>query len=137
MSTCSDRRGQRGDVMLEALFGVLITSLIGAGLAHVAASAMNSQRDAKVENLVVEHLRGQLQRRGVGLCDGGNIDLPLPGNDKQARVSCEAASANVTVAGVTHAIDAPMRVDLTVAATDLGSKDAAGDDPDLLISTRQ
>lgn len=137
MSTCSDRRGQRGDVMLEALFGVLITSLIGAGLAHVAASAMNSQRDAKVENLVVEHLRGQLQRRGIGLCDGGNIDLPLPGNDKQARVSCEAASANVTVAGVTHAIDAPARVDLTVTATDLGSKDAAGDDPDLLISTRQ
>lgn len=44
MSTCSNcTRHQRGDVLLEALVGVLITCLIGAGLAGVTARVLNSQ----------------------------------------------------------------------------------------------
>jgi len=139
MSTCFDRPGQqRGDVLLEALFAVLITSLIGGGLAHVAARVMNSQRDAKVENLVVENLRGALQREGVGLCSRSAVQIALPGGgNAEAAIACEAASATVAMAGVSRAVDVPQRVDLTVVASALGSKGAAEGDPDLLLSTRQ
>lgn len=139
MSTCFDPpRRQRGDMMLEALFGVLITSVIGAGLAHVAASVMNSQRDAKVENLVVERLRDNLQTRGVALCGGSKVTIEMPnGSSTDAAINCEAASATITVAGVARSVDAPQRVDLTVKAVDLGGRKAGEDDPDLLLSTRQ
>jgi len=120
MSICSDtRRRQRGDIMLEALLGVLITSVIGAGLAHVVGRVLSSQRDAKVENLVVEQLRDKLQNEGIALCgDGGTVKLP--GGNKAVSVACETATANVTVSGVTHAVDAPRQVDLEVSGDDMG-----------------
>lgn len=133
MSTCFDpRRRQRGDMMLEALVGVLITSIIGAGLAHVVGRVLSSQRDAKVENLVVEQLRSQLQGEGVGLCDGRTVTVALPDGDKTVNVACESAAANVTVSGITHAVDAPQRIDLEVSASDLGVGGAA-----LKLSSRQ
>jgi len=133
MSICSDpRRRQRGDIMLEALVGVLITSVIGAGLAHVVGRVLSSQRDAKVENLVVEQLRSQLQGEGVGLCDGRTVTVALPDGDKTVNVACESAAANVTVSGITHAVDAPQRIDLEVSASDLGVGGAA-----LKLSSRQ
>ena len=138
MSSCFDSaRRQRGDVMLEALVGVLITSLIGAGLAHVAANVMNSQRDAKVENLVVEHLRDELQGRGLGLCAAGEVDIVLPDATRKASIACEAATANVTMAGISRAVDAPPRVELKVAASALGSRGAGEGDPDLLMVSGQ
>ena len=90
MSICFDPpRRQRGDMMLEALVGVLITSIIGAGLAHVVANVMNSQRDAKVENLMVERLRDSLHGQGVGLCGSATLEISLPnGEARNAAVSC-------------------------------------------------
>jgi Tfp pilus assembly protein PilV len=139
MSICfNPPRRQRGDMMLEALIAVLITSLIGGGLAHVASRVMNSQRDAKVENLVVERLRDSLQSQGIGLCAAGSLDIAMPGgSNTKATVACEVASANVTLNGVTRAVDAPQRVDLTVAASELGAKGTGKGDTDLLLSTRQ
>ena len=135
MSICSDtRRRQRGDIMLEALVGVLITSVIGAGLAHVVGRVLSSQRDAKVENLVVEQLRSQLQGEGVGLCDGRTVTIALPGGDKAVAVDCEVAAANITVAGIERAVDAPQRVELRVAAADLGIGDESAP---LIVSSRQ
>ena len=135
MSICFDSpRRQRGDMMLEALIGVLITSVIGAGLAHVVGRVLSSQRDAKVENLVVEQLRSQLQGEGVGLCDGRTVTIALPGGDKAVAVDCEVAAANITVAGIERAVDAPQRVELRVAAADLGIGDESAP---LIVSSRQ
>lgn len=75
MSTCSNSaRHQRGDVLLEALVGVLITSLIGAGLAGVTARVLNSQHDAAVGAVLVNEMRNVLQINGVDLCGD---DAPL------------------------------------------------------------
>jgi len=135
MSTCFDpRRRQRGDMMLEALVGVLITSIIGAGLAHVASRVLSGQRDAKVENIAVEQLRAQLESGGISLCDGGAVTIRLPGGDKAVAVDCEVAAANITVAGITRAVDAPQRVELRVAAADLGIGD---ENAPLIVSSRQ
>lgn len=138
MSICFDsRRHQRGDMMLEALMAVLITSVIGAGLAHVAGRVMNSQRDAKVEHLAVARLRDELQNRGVQLCDGSGLQIDLPTGKTDVAVACEAASPNVTVSGITHAVAAPQRVDLQVSASDLGINGVANNDALLLVSSRQ
>lgn len=133
MSTCFDslRRRQRGDILLEALVGVLITSVIGAGLVHVVGRVLSSQRDAKVENMVVEQLRGQLHADGVGLCDR-SVRVKLPDGDKTVSVACESAAANVTVSGITRPVDAPARVDLKVSARDMGVEGAG-----LQLSSRQ
>lgn len=132
MSICFDpRRRQRGDIMLEALLGVLITSVIGAGLAHVAGRVLSSQRDAKVENMVVEQLRSQLHADGIALCNR-NVTVKLPDGDKTVSVACESAAANVTVSGITRPVDAPRRVDLKVSAADMGVAGA-----DLTMSSRQ
>lgn len=75
MSTFSSpSRLQRGDVLLEALVGVLITGLIGAGLAGVTARVLNSQHDAAVGAVLVNEMRNVLQINGVDLC---NDDAPL------------------------------------------------------------
>jgi type II secretory pathway pseudopilin PulG len=138
LTSFSPPRRQRGDMLLEALVGVLITSVIGAGLAHVAGGVLNSQRDAKVENLVVEHLRDRLQHHGVGLCAGGSFEITLPAGQKpKVSVACEAVSATIRVGGIERVVKAPKRVDLSVSASDLGSKAPSEDDPPLLLSSRQ
>lgn len=141
MSTCfKSRSRERGDALLEALIGVLITTLIGGGMAHVVATIMNSQRDAKVENIVVEKLRGQLHSVGVGLCDADKISLKLTSTvEKNATVSCGAAApTTLVVNGVSLAVTPPRRIDLKVAAVDLEVKGASGkNDVDLLLSSRQ
>lgn len=141
MSTCSKPRSrERGDALLEALVGVLITTLIGGGMAHVVATIMNSQRDAKVENIVVEQLRGQLHAGGVGLCAADKIALKLTSTiEKNATVSCgTAVPITMVVNGVSSVITPPRRIDLKVAAADLETKGASGkNDADLLLSSRQ
>lgn len=125
MLNCSDRRRQRGEMLLEALIGVLITGLIGAGMAHAASNIMNSQRDAKVEHLALDNLRGQLQNTGIGLCATSPTTIALPTNaSTPVTVNCSNASTVITMEGVAHTITPPPLVNLSVAATDLSIKGA-------------
>jgi len=138
MSTCSDPRRQRGEVLLEALVGVLIAGLISAGMARMASNVLNGQRDAKVQNLAVEQLRQRLQNEGVGLCGNANLPLTLAsGVQVEARVDCVPAVAHVSVAGQAHDVMAPNRVELEISASDLGIKGADADMPGLLLSSGQ
>ena len=78
MSICSEHR-QRGDILLEALVGVLIAALAAGGIAHLAGRVNDSQRQAKVEQLALEQMRNELHDDGVTLC-GTTPSLTLPGN---------------------------------------------------------
>lgn len=133
---------QRGEMLLEALVAVLVTSIIAAGLAHVQARTMASQRATKLERLVVGQLRDQMQTAGVSLCAADTLALPLAANlDRQANVVCgPVPTLQVGIAGTEREVDAPRRVDLSVAAADL--QPAIGQDgkaaaPDLLVSSNQ
>ena len=53
-------RHQRGDMLLEAMIGVVITALLGAGMVFVMSRVMNTQHTATVKQLVVENLRQEL-----------------------------------------------------------------------------
>ena len=141
MWTCSERRRQRGDVLLEALIGVLLTCIIGGGMAHVAARLGSSQRDAKIENLVVERLRAELHAGGRTLCNGdATRELTLVADVKvvNADVECKSAAVvSITAGGETANIDAPGEVSLSVssAALDVAGGDAEA--PALIVATRQ
>jgi len=145
MSTCSKPprgpRFQRGDMLLEALVAVLITSLIAAGLAHVQSRLMANQRATKVERLVVGQLREQLHSGGTGLCGSGTIALALSSDiTRQAQVECGTApQINVALAGTVMPVEAPREVGLSVRAADLELEgDEAGEHAaDLLVSSRQ
>lgn len=146
MSTCNDQRrpprGQRGDILLEALIGVLLTAIVAAGMAGIAAKLAISQRDAKLENVAVEQLRTQLQDQGLQLCElGGQTRFDLPGKQVVASVTCPDP-VQVTVsapgAGVSHPVQAPREIRLQVAASDLdleGAKQASS--PAMVLGTQQ
>jgi|GEM_PF-366309 len=144
MSTCSEPRSprrQRGDMLLEALVAVLITSLIAAGLAHVQSRLMANQRATKIERLVVSQLREQLQNAGTGLCGSSTISLALAADlSRDAQVACGTApQINVGLGSTVLSVEAPREVGLSVRAADL---ELDGDDPgeygaDLLLSSHQ
>lgn len=107
MSRFSSRRRQRGDMLLEAMVGVLITALIGAGMAHVLSSISRAQHDTAVDALAVNQLRNVLQIQGVGVCEDSTLATGKQGlpaaikSQVQISVSCQAASPGVvTIGGV-------------------------------------
>lgn len=146
MSNCCDRptsrpMRQRGEILLESLIAVLLTSLIAGGLVQVQARLMQDQRDTKVERLVVGQLRNHLQATGTGLCSASQLELPLT-NDvtRPASIACTSPGPlEVGVAGTALSVDAPPRIDLSVTAQDLEFDDRPVDESavDLLVSSHQ
>ena len=139
---CMAPAKQRGEMLLEALVAVLVTSIIAAGLAHMQARVMDSQRATKLERLVVVQLRDQMQTAGTSLCGAGTLALPLaPDLERTATVACgPGPTLEVGVAGAEREVDAPRRIDLSVASADLdpavgGQNDAHA--VDLLVSSNQ
>lgn len=132
MSPFSSNPGnaQRGDVLLEALVGVVITALIGAGMAHVTARIVNNQHDTAVDTLVVNELRNVMQLSGVDLCvDATPLDQKngLPAalksdvtlSAKSGSGSCEAATdASVQIGGVSFQGTLPPVVQLAASKGD-------------------
>ncbi|MCD9030604.1 hypothetical protein LDO32_02500 [Luteimonas sp. Y-2-2-4F] len=138
------RSGQRGDVLLEALIGVALLALLGAGLGHVAARVAASQRDAKVESFAVEQLRLALQMDGLSLCEGSSTAIQAPWSAaaaEDATVQCSSAP-NVTLgfgSGASATVAAPPEVALEVSPGALGMTggDRRDDGPALVVGTRQ
>lgn len=153
MSTCSDaftaderparalaRRRQGGDMLLEALLGVLLLSVLGVGMVQVAANIQGAQRDTRVGGLAVIELRRLLREEGMDLCDGPTTRQVALGGvaslTVDVRVVCDPAPPQVTVsatgAGVIT-VEAPPAVMLSVDAEQLG----LGQGPPLMVGTQQ
>lgn len=136
MSSCSDRHGrrQRGDILFEALIGVLLTAVIGAGLAHVLARVMLGQRDARVEQFTVDQVRASLHDQGLALCAQGNLPLELPGElaGATASITCAPGTADISFGTdyTAPALALPPRIVVSVEATEL---ELGG--PDLRVDT--
>ena len=135
MSICSEHR-QRGDILLEALVGVLIAALAAGGIAHLAGRVNDSQRQAKVEQLALEQMRNELHDDGVTLCDT-TPSLTLPGNlTPTITVNCSAATTvtvTVTIDSIDYTVTPPLEVSI---AADAGSLGLSGSNA-LSLGTRQ
>ena len=121
MSICSEHR-QRGDILLEALVGVLIAALAAGGIAHLAGRVNDSQRQAKVEQLALEQMRNKLHDDGVTLC-GTTPSLTLPGNlTPTIEVPCSDPTETVTVTidGHDYTVTPPREVSIDAEADSLG-----------------
>ena len=123
MSICSEHR-QRGDILLEALVGVLIAALAAGGIAHLAGRVNDSQRQAKVEQLALEQMRNKLHDDGVTLC-GTTPSLTLPGNlTPTITVNCSAATTvTVTIDTIDYIVEPPREVSIDADADSLGLSD--------------
>ena len=146
MSICSEHR-QRGDILLEALVGVLIAALAAGGIAHLAGRVNDSQRQAKVEQLALEQMRNELHDDGVTLC-GTTPSLTLPGNltptidvtcSDATTVTVEIGTCNYTVTprtcNYTHNYTVTPPLEVSIAA-DAGSLGLSGSNA-LTLGTRQ
>lgn len=140
MSICSEHR-QRGDILLEALVGVLIAALAAGGIAHLAGRVNDSQRQAKVEQLALEQMRNELHDDGVTLC-GTTPSLTLPGNltptinvicSDAERVDGTTVTVTVTIDGRDYEVPPPREVSI---AADAGSLGLSGSNA-LSLGTRQ
>lgn len=142
MSNCSDRRRQRGDMLMEALIGVLLLTSLGAGLAGVAGRVLGAQHEAKVADLAVAEMRRMLQQQGEALCAGPSpLTVTLGGASGIAAVPVEVACTNTaTIVGVAApgagviTVQAPRAVALSVAPTALGLDE---DGPAIVVGTQQ
>ena len=136
MSTYSDPgRRQRGSTLLEALIAVVITGIIGAGTASIAARISVGQHELRVEGLAVSQLRQMLNSSGEGLCgsSGNRVALPGAGHADMA-ISCPATpqitvqpTVNDPAAPATVTVNAVRPVTASVQLSALGVKAEAAD----------
>lgn len=156
MSTCSEprpmlgRRGrdpgsrppsQRGDMLVEALVGVLLLCILGAGMVYVATQLTGAQRDARIEGMAVISMRQLLREHGEGLCDGASTVPMMVGGDDLALqvdvdVACQAATTvQVQASGVgSMAVEMPREIRLSLAPESLG---LPADGVSLVVGTHQ
>lgn len=141
MSSCSDPRPSRGDqrggILMEALIGVLLTGLLGAGMLHVGGQLAARQADLRAETLAMVEMRRLLRTQGEGLCDapaGHQVDVA--GRQVPISVECSDVAPTVGIAAPgagTLSVQAPRAVVLSVAAGAFGE----GEGPALTVGTQQ
>lgn len=143
MSSCSDLAThwgrERGGVLMEALVGVLLTGLLGAGMLHVGGQLAARQADLRAETLAMVEMRRLLRTQGEGLCDApGGHTVDIAGRQVPIEVECQSAPPSVAIAAPgagTLSVEAPRAVVLRVAAEHLGS--GRDDGPALVVGTLQ
>ena len=120
------RSRQKGDVLLESLFGVLLTAAAGAGLAHVTANLLDQKTELKLTGAALGQMRSLLEARGEALCGQTDVTLTVAERTVPVRVDCQAGpSVTVTSPAGTVALDSSQRIVLSVAPGDLGISSGA------------
>ncbi len=94
-------RRERGDALLEALIGVLLTVVIGLGLSYAASRTLVEQRNQTTQNAVLAQVSNALLTTGVpSLCTSG-INVALKNANINATLKLQSspvcASAPITV----------------------------------------
>lgn len=106
-------RVQRGDMLLEALVGLVLLSILGLGLTYAAARVLAQQRYANTQDIALRQMRHTLETQGIAaLCESGSSELQLATQAQTfqmtATVQCSSHAVKVTVAGDLPAINAPI-----------------------------
>lgn len=135
MPICARHR-QRGDMLLEALIGVLLTALIAGGMAHLTARLQASQWEVRIQGLLVDNVRNQLQAQGLDLCNQELDQQTLPVSLVLATVpvfSCTTPdNVMLTLDGTAYSITPPEAIQITLPSAALGVPG-----PDLVMGTQQ
>lgn len=105
----STKRAQRGDMLIEAMIGLLLMSIIGLSLSMAAGRASIAQKNINVRNIAVTQLRDLLQRNGSGTLDlcSQSTTVSLPGDLKLPVTVSGCTTTSITVDGLVIADVAP------------------------------
>ena len=104
MSSLSDsgKCRQRGDILFESLIGILLMSIIGLGISYATSRAAVSQRDMKLQGMIVSQMRSLLALNGNSLCTTNAalavITLPTQTTPIPLVATC-TADTTVTIGG--------------------------------------
>lgn len=119
----STERAQRGDALLEALIGVLLSAVLVLGAVYTATRVAMSQSQARTQAMAITQLRNLLQETAdtSAWCQGATppairirpADLNLPPIDLAVTASCSTPTS-ITLGSVS--ITPPARVRLSVTS---------------------
>lgn len=59
-------QNQRGDLLIESLIGMVLMAIIGMGVVFVTSKMSVSQKDMRIQEIVVNQLRAYLINNGTG-----------------------------------------------------------------------
>ncbi|BCD98578.1 hypothetical protein [Marinagarivorans cellulosilyticus] len=116
-----------GDFLIEAMIGVLLMGIVGAGVTFVTSRVSVSQHDMAMQEIVIGELRGMLLANGSGsdVCDQTPY-VYLP-NDEVLRVKVSGCGANAvaSVGGVEiNSVQTP--IVLSVESPSMGTINVGG-----------
>lgn len=121
---------QRGDLLIESLIGMVLMAIIGMGVVFVTSKMSVSQKDMRLQEIVVNQLRAQLMNNGNGvinLCVTKPV-LSVPGiqltaNDIQVQGCGSTTTATISGVQVTHV---PQPLVISVTHAQLGGQIVVG-----------
>ena len=111
-------RRQRGDMLLEALIGVVLLGLLGLGLTYAASRVLAQQRYANTQDVVLRQMRATLETQGVAaLCAAGSAQLQVATGEQPIHLTPTVACSNHAVTVIAPpglpAIHAPINTVVT------------------------
>ncbi len=111
---------QQGDVLLEALIGVLLTAWLGAGMAYISTQLLQQKADTKIISAAVNEMKHLLEQEGERLC-GQSPTMNLFSKSVNVQVTCtDQDDQSITSSAGTIEVSSPPKVVLSVAPQDIG-----------------
>ncbi|MEN5422243.1 hypothetical protein ABE607_04980 [Comamonas aquatica] len=95
-SSGTERRKQRGEMLLEALVGMVLLGVLG--LSYATARILAQQRYANTQDLALGQMRFALESQGLqALCGGAVGPLQIGAAQLTPTLQCQTQSVSVTV----------------------------------------
>ena len=122
-------RRQRGDALIEAMIGVLVTAILFVGVNTSLAKTLTSQRYSNAQHLALLQMRDEIQTGGItDICSGGADDAAVAGWTVTQTATCNNAALTVAInaglsvslaAGAVPAITFSLSTDSNTTSQDL------------------
>lgn len=133
LTKSSIKHSQIGDVLLEAVVGMLIAGIVVMGTIYAVGRGSNAQYVNNLKGQIVDAVRGMLIAQGVSAC-GTNVSLSVNSKVYTAVVSCTPYT-NVTASfpglsgttPVTVPTTQAQSISVSVSVPDVGGTIVIGD----------
>lgn len=98
----SKAANQRGDMLIEALIGLVLMAIVAVGVTTITSKVEKGKREMSVQDLAISQLQELLVKNGTGainLCDSTDETITLP-DETITVVATGCARVAATVNGV-------------------------------------
>jgi Tfp pilus assembly protein PilV len=108
---------QRGDFLIEAMIGILITAIVSLGMLAISSRVMLTQEEMVRQETIVAVLGDKLRSQRTNQCTATAADrtfaLPNRGQVVYSLPHCTATQVNYVLGGKTYTVNLPL-IDMTV-----------------------